>query len=60
MELSSPIMYVLYEVDSNKFLQYCDKLNKESDHMSAHRIEVLVKVNNMKNKIHHIKKIYAI
>ena len=37
------IMYVLYEVDSNKFLQYCDKLNKESDHMSAHRIEVLVK-----------------
>lgn len=37
------IMYVLHEIDSDKFLHYCDELSKECDHMSAHRIDVLVK-----------------
>lgn len=37
------IMYVLHEIDSDKFLYYCNELNKECDHMSAHRIDVLVK-----------------
>lgn len=37
------IMYVLHEVDGDKFLQYCDELSRNCDHMSAHRVEVLVK-----------------
>lgn len=37
------IMYVLYHLDSTKFLEYCDELVKECDKMSAHRIDVLVK-----------------
>ena len=37
------IMYVLYEIDGDKFSHYCDELSKECDHMSAHRIDVLVK-----------------
>lgn len=37
------IMYVLHEMDSDKFLHYCEELSRECDHMSAHRIDVLVK-----------------
>lgn len=37
------IMYVLHEIDSEKFLHYCDELSKECDHMSVHRVDVLVK-----------------
>lgn len=37
------IMYVLYAIDSDRFLRYCDELTKECDHMSAHRIDILVK-----------------
>lgn len=37
------IMYVLHEIDGDKFLHYCDELSRECDHMSAHRIDVLVK-----------------
>lgn len=37
------IMYVLHEVDGDRFLQYCDELSQRCDHMSAHRVEVLVK-----------------
>lgn len=37
------IMYVLYHADGDKFLQYCDGLKLKCDHMSAHRLEDLVK-----------------
>lgn len=37
------IMYVLYHVDSDRFLGYCDELSKSCDCMSVHRIDVLVK-----------------
>lgn len=37
------IMYVLYYSDADKFLRYCDKIKKECDNMSRHRIEVVVK-----------------
>lgn len=37
------IMYVLHAIGSDKFLRYCDELTKECDHMSAHRIDILVK-----------------
>ena len=36
------IMYVLYHSDAEKFLQYCEKIKEDCDHMSRHRIEVLV------------------
>ena len=36
------IMYVLYHSDAEKFLQYCKKIKEDCDHMSRHRIEVLV------------------
>lgn len=37
------IMYVLYHADENRFLQYCDELKLECDHMSVHRLENLIK-----------------
>ena len=37
------IMYVLYYVDKDKYLKYCEELVKRCDKMSAHRIDVLTK-----------------
>lgn len=37
------IMYVLYHADEDIFLRYCDELKQKCDHMSAHRLEDLVK-----------------
>ena len=34
------IMYVLYHIDEDKFLAYCEGLSKECDKMSAHRLNV--------------------
>ena len=34
------IMYVLYHIDEEKFLAYCEGLSKECDKMSAHRLKV--------------------
>ena len=34
------IMYVLYHIDGDKFLTYCEELSKECDKMSAHRLDV--------------------
>jgi len=36
------IMYILYRSNADKFQNYCDKIKKECDNMSRHRIEVLV------------------
>lgn len=36
------IMYVLYHIDEDKFLAYCEELSKECDKMSAHRLNVRV------------------
>ena len=36
------IMYVLYHSDTEKFMQYCDELEKECDNMSRHRIKILL------------------
>lgn len=37
------LMFVLYSVDKERFLNYCEELSKVCDRMSAHRIETLVK-----------------
>ena len=37
------IMYVLYHIDNDRFLSYCEKLVKKCDKMSAHRVDILVK-----------------
>lgn len=36
------IMYVLYHLDAEKFLQYCEELKEDCDNMSRHRIDVLI------------------
>lgn len=36
------IMSVIYHVNHDEFLEYSDKLSKECDHMSAHRMDVLI------------------
>lgn len=36
------IMYILYEIDEDKLTHYCDELIKECDHMSSHRIKVIL------------------
>lgn len=36
------IMYVLYHINEEKFLTYCEGLSKECDKMSAHRLKVRV------------------
>ena len=47
------IMYVLYHSDAEKFLQYCEKIKEDCDHMSRHRIEVLVEeIVKNRNKIY--------
>ena len=35
-------MYVLYHLDAEKFLQYCEELKEDCDNMSRHRIDVLI------------------
>lgn len=35
------IMYVLYHINEEKFLRYCDELKQNCDNMSAHRIQIL-------------------
>lgn len=37
------IMYVLFSIDKERFLNYCEEVSKTCDRMSAHRIEVQVK-----------------
>ena len=37
------IMYILYHLDTERFLAYCDEVVEDCDKMSAHRIDVLVK-----------------
>ena len=37
------IMYVLFNIDKERFLNYCEEVSKTCDRMSAHRIEVQVK-----------------
>ena len=37
------IMNVMYMENRERFLQYCNELNKSCDHMARHRIDVLLK-----------------
>ena len=37
------IMFVMYKENKEKFLQYCDDIKKNCDHMAVHRINVLLK-----------------
>lgn len=37
------IMYILYHIDNEKFLQFCDELKLNCDKMAAHRLDVLKK-----------------
>ncbi len=36
------IMYVLYNINKTKFLEYCEILKEKCDKMSAHRLQVII------------------